>query len=434
MVGSFFMEVKKNMEGQPRKRVFKVKRRAFNDVYWEHLTSSERYQIYYGGAGSGKSRFVAQKLILKLLSHPEHKLLVVRKTYATHLDSTFEELTEVLKQYKILGDCRITKAPLTITLPNQSKIIFKGTDEETKLLSISGITLVWVEEAYEITRDIFEQLTMRLRGGTLKKEFYLTFNPISEDSWLKEYFFDGNKPEDTLILKTTYKDNKFLDAEYIEDLERKKETNPHYYFIYALGNWGTYGKTVFTNWEERAFNRDEIEKLPMLVGMDFGFTSDPTTLVQSHVDEQNKIIYVSRGFYQTGLHNSDIADYITEMGLSKSAIIADSAEPKSISELQRLGIRRVEGAVKGRDSVRAGIARLQEYQIIVHPELDWFISELQNYSYKKDRVTGNYTNEPVDKYNHGIDAFRYSLQCMDTVKRKGRVASTMTKKQLRLGL
>lgn len=410
-----------------------IKRRYFNDIYYPHLRSSERFQVYFGGAGSGKSRFVAQKLILKLLENPEHKLMVVRQTYATHFDSTFQELTEVLKQFGIMHLCSITKAPLTITLPNQSKIIFKGSDEETKLLSISGVTLVWVEEAYEISQEIFEQLTLRLRGGTLKKEFYLTFNPIREDSWLKEYFF-GNTPEDTLTLKTTYHHNKFLDKEYIDELERKKVTNPQYYRVYALGNWGTYGKTVFTNWEERAFNRDEIEKLPMLVGMDFGFTSDPTTLVQSHLDEQNKIIYVSRGFYQTGLHNSDIAEYITEMGLSKSAIIADSAEPKSISELQRLGIRRIEGAVKGKDSVRAGIARLQEYQIIVHPELEWFISELQNYSYKKDRVTGNYTNEPVDKYNHGIDAFRYSLQCMDTVKRKGRVASTMTKKQLRLGL
>lgn len=409
-----------------------INSRVFNETYYPHLRSDERFQVYYGGAGSGKSRFVAQKLILKLLENPEHKLMVVRQTYATHIDSTFEELIEVLKQYQILEYCRVTKAPLSITLPNKAKIIFKGTDEETKLLSISGITLVWVEEAYEITEQIFEQLTLRLRGGALKKEFYLTFNPITEDSWLKDYFFE-HPPEDTLILKTTYHDNKFLDPEYIQELERKKQTNPQYYMVYCLGNWGTYGKTVYNNWTERAFNRREVEKLPMIVGLDFGFTSDPTALVQSHVDETNKIVYVSRGFCETGLHNSDIADLIKEMGLSKSVIMADSAEPKSIAELQKLGIRRIEGASKGKDSIRAGIQRIQEYQLVVHPDLDWFIKELRNYSYKQDRVSGKYTSEPVDKYNHGQDAFRYSFQCLGEPVKRARFATSMTKRDLRLG-
>lgn len=409
-----------------------IKKRYFNEVYFKHLRSEERFQVYYGGAGSGKSRFVAQKLILKLLQDPEHKLMVVRQTYATHMDSTFEELMQVIHQFGLTRYCRVTKAPLSITLPNESKIIFKGTDEETKLLSISGVTLIWVEEAFEVTRDIFEQLTLRLRGGNLKKEFYLTFNPISEEHWLKEYFFD-NPPDDCLVLKTTYKDNRFLDEEYISELERKRETNPLYYRIYALGHWGVLGKTVYNNWTEQAFDRSEIEKLPMMVGIDFGF-SDPTTLVQSHVDEQNKTIYVSRGFYEPGLHNSEIADRIKAMGLSKSLIIADSAEPKSISELQRLGIRRVQGAKKGPDSIRAGIQRAQEYQIIVHQDLDFFITELKNYSYKKDRRTGKYISEPVDDWNHALDAWRYSLQCIEEKPKKRRQASTISKRNLRMSL
>ena len=415
------MEVKENMK-------LTIKRRVFNDVYYPHLRSSERFQVYWGGAGSGKSVFVAQKLILKLLSNPDHKLLVVRKTYATHLDSTFEELVNVLRQFQLLEHCRITKAPLSITLPNGAKIIFKGTDEETKLLSISGITLVWVEEAFEITEQIFEQLTLRLRGGKIKHEFYLTFNPIEEESWLNEYFFGEYKPDDLLTLHTTYKDNKFLGEDYVAELERKEFTNPDYYKVYALGQWGVMGEKVFTNWEAKKFEKREVERLPMILGLDFGFTSDPTTLVQGHVDEENKTIYISRGFYEKGLHNDEIAQRIKDMGLSKSLIKADSSEPKSISEIQRHGIRRIEGASKGNDSIRAGILRIKEYKIIVDPELDWFINELKKYTYKLNKTTGKYTSEPIGKFNHAMDAFRYGMQCIEEKPKKARFAGSVSKK------
>lgn len=324
-----------------------VKKRFFNDVYYPYLKREARFNVYYGSAGSGKSRFVAQKLILKMLKEPKHKLLVVRETLVSHKDSTFNELAQVLDQYKIRHLCSITKTPLSITLPNGAQIIFRGADDESKLLSISGITIVWVEEAAAVSRDVFEQLTLRLRGQGLKKQFYLTFNPVSEDSWLKSYFFD-NPPEDTLVLKTTFKDNRFLDEDFLNGLEHMRLTNPRKYKVFGLGDWGTLGETIYDNWTERAFDRQEVaQRYKMLVGMDFGFTADPTSLVQSFVDEENKTIYVSSGFYSTGLLNQDIADRIQAMGLSKSEIIADSAEPRTISELKRLGIRRVQGARKG---------------------------------------------------------------------------------------
>lgn len=302
-----------------------VKKRFFNDVYYPYLKREARFNVYYGSAGSGKSRFVAQKLILKMLKEPKHKLLVVRETLVSHKDSTFNELAQVLDQYKIRHLCSITKTPLSITLPNGAQIIFRGADDESKLLSISGITIVWVEEAAAVSRDVFEQLTLRLRGQGLKKQFYLTFNPVSEDSWLKSYFFD-NPPEDTLVLKTTFKDNRFLDEDFLNGLEHMRLTNPRKYKVFGLGDWGTLGETIYDNWTERAFDRQEVaQRYKMLVGMDFGFTADPTSLVQSFVDEENKTIYVSSGFYSTGLLNQDIADRIEAMGLSKSEIIADSA-------------------------------------------------------------------------------------------------------------
>ena len=395
-----------------------VKKRFFNDVYYPYLKRDARFNVYYGSAGSGKSRFVAQKLILKMLQDKRHKLLVVRDTLNSHQDSTFNELVQVLEQYQIRNHCAITKMPLSITLPNGAKIIFRGADDESKLLSISGISLVWVEEASDVAKDIFEQLTLRLRGKGLKKEFYLTFNPVSEDSWLKTYFFD-QPPADTIVLKTTFKDNRFLDEDYLQGLEHMRKTNPRKYRVFGLGDWGTLGETIYENWEERAFDRQLMaQRYKMLVGMDFGFTADPTALVQSFVDEENKTIYVSSGFYDTGLLNQDIHANIRSMGLLKSEIFADSADPKTIAELKRLGVRRIEGAKKGPDSIRSGIAKIQEYRLIVHPELDWFINELKNYSYKKDRVSGNYTNEPIDRFNHALDAFRYSIQSLSQHERR----------------
>lgn len=395
-----------------------VKKRFFNDVYYPYLKRDARFNVYYGSAGSGKSRFVAQKLILKMLQDKRHKLLVVRDTLNSHQDSTFNELVQVLEQYKIRNHCAITKMPLSITLPNGAKIIFRGADDESKLLSISGISLVWVEEASDVAKDIFEQLTLRLRGKGLKKEFYLTFNPVSEDSWLKTYFFD-QPPADTIVLKTTFKDNRFLDEDYLQGLEHMRKTNPRKYRVFGLGDWGTLGETIYENWEERAFDRQLMaQRYKMLVGMDFGFTADPTALVQSFVDEENKTIYVASGFYDTGLLNQDIHANIRSMGLLKSEILADSADPKTIAELKRLGVRRIEGAKKGPDSIRAGISKIQEYRLIVHPELDWFINELKNYSYKKDRVSGNYTNEPIDRFNHALDAFRYSIQSLSQHERR----------------
>lgn len=398
----------------------KINPRIFNKVYQPYLKREERYQVYYGGAGSGKSKFVAQKLIIKLLQNPNHKLLVVRKTFNTHLESTFAELLQVLDDFKIRDRCNVIKSPMSITLPNGARIIFKGTDEETKLLSISGVTMVWIEEAFEIEKEIFEQIILRLRGGNIKSQFFLTFNPINESHWLKSYFFD-NEVDDCFVLKTTYLDNRFLDKEYINSLNLMKKTNPDKYKVYALGEWGTLGKTIFDkniHWRVEDFDYEDVAHHKMIVGMDFGFTNDPTSLVQSFVDEANKIIYIQDGFYQRGMLSSDIHGKLEQMQLLKVELLADSASPMTIAELKKLGVRRIRGAKKGAGSILAGIDVLKTYTIIVHPRLDWMINELENYQYKKDKSTGKYLNEvQANQKDHAIDALRYSIQLIGSDNR-----------------
>lgn len=384
----------------------------FNKKYIPYLNRDERYQIFYGGSGSGKSYFLATKLVLDLFKE-KHKLLVIRQTFASIRDSVHAEFISALERMKLIQYVKVSKTSLTITFPNGSQIIFKGADDENKLLSISGITMVWVEEASEISKDLFNQLELRLRGGSKKKKFFLSFNPISANHWLKQEFFDNPK-EDSIICHSTYLDNKFLDEEYIQTLLEMKHRNPLKYEVYALGKWGSMGKKVYENWKVQEFNVNEIvkanHKIKSAFGMDFGYIADPTTLVCSLVDLENRKLYIFDEMYEHGLLNNQIADRIKEMGYAKEIIIADSAEQKSIEEIKRYGISRIKPARKGSGSIMAGIQFIQQFDIVAHPSCTHTIDELENYSFKKDKATGQFINQPIDAYNHILDALRYSLE------------------------
>ena len=144
--------------------------------------------------------------------------------------------------------------------------------------------------------------------------------------------------------------------------------------------------------------------------MDFGYANDTTAFICSLLVEDEKKIYVFKEWGDTGKTNQEIAEVITALGFSKSMIIADSAEPKSIEELRRAGLYRVRASVKGPDSIMNGITKLQEYEIIVSPECQETITELENYAWQKDKQTNEYINKPIDLFNHFMDALRYSLQ------------------------
>ena len=177
---------------------------------------------------------------------------------------------------------------LTMTFPhNGSQIMFTGMDDVEKLKSIEGVTSVWCEEATELTQEDFEQLDLRLRGEHgVTKQITLTLNPISEQHWIKRVFFD-DPIEDVFTLKTTYLDNKFIDDDYKMVMSNKKKTNPRYYSIYALGNWGTAEGLVFQNVTVKPIKLDDVKHLELVQGLDFGYTNDPTTLVACYkVDDR----------------------------------------------------------------------------------------------------------------------------------------------------
>lgn len=392
----------------------RLSRSIFNETYLPYLVDySHRYEIYYGGAGSGKSVFIAQKILFKAINS-KRKILIIRKTLNSQKDSCWRLMLEQLDQWRIRDKCKVRITDFAIELPNGSVLLFKGLDDAERIKSIVGITDIWIEEATELIEEDFDQLDLRLRARAANLQMFVSFNPISKVNYVYRKWFSETAAvgSDTLIVKTTYKDNRFLPDEYIKSLESRIHTNPTYYKIYALGEFCSLDKLVYNNWRVEAFDPPMDGKL--VVGLDFGFTNDPTAIVASIVKDDD--IYVFREYTGTGKTNQQIADIITNMGFSKSLIIADSAEPKSVAEIRRCGIMRIRESQKGKDSIIHGIQRLQGYNIIVHPSCENIITELENYSWIKDKATGEYTNKPIDMFNHSLDALRYSLQALDQHK------------------
>lgn len=404
----------------------KMRRDMFNTIYLDDVFDySCRYQVYYGGAGSGKSHYVFQKAVIKALNQ-QRKILVIRKVARTLKDSCFQMVIDTLGKFRVLKDCKVNNTTFTITLANGSIFLFKGMDDSEKIKSVAGITDIIVEEATEISQDEFTQLDLRLRANAANLQMFLMFNPVSKVNWCYKHWFENGTPENTKIIKSTYKDNRFLPADYVASLENMKQTNYTYWNIYANGEFCSLDKLIFTNW--RQYDGEVPQNLPLLIGLDFGFINDPSALVVSRIDEANKKIYVIDEHCEKGMLNDAIAALITYKGYAKEVIIADSAEKKSIEEIKRCGVPRIKPAVKGQGSILQGIQKLQQYELLVSSSCPNLIVELQNYSWKKDRSSGEYINEPQDCFNHCCDSLRYSLQCVENKQR----LTTMSKAALGL--
>ena len=396
----------------------KVHTNIFCPVYLPHLNpDGHRILVFYGGAGSGKSFFVAQRLVYKAL-RSRRKILVLRKVNRTTKASTFQLLLDTLDQFGIRDRCSINRTDFTITLPNGSMFLCMGLDDPEKIKSITGLTDAWLEEATEFSLDDFSQVNLRVRDPKAEnQEVILSMNPVSRANWTYLQFFAENPDLDEFrktvrIVHTTYKDNPHLPEAYVQALLMMKATNEVYYKIYALGEFGSLDKLIYNNWQKMDFDPDTI-KGQLLCGLDFGYTNDPTAFTASILVENERRIYIFKEWGGTGYLNNAIADQIKEMGFAKSIICADSAEQKSIDEIKRLGISRIKPCVKGKGSVLQGIQKLQQYELIVHPSCENVIEELENYAWKKDKQTNEYINEPAEGFDHYMDSLRYSLQCLD---------------------
>ena len=378
-----------------------------------------RYRVCKGGRGSKKSTTTAMWIIYNMMKMPLANTLVVRQTFNTHLDSTWVQLKWATQQLGVAHLWTFSKSPLKATYnPTGQVILFRGLDDPMSITSITVpigyLCWCWFEEAYQVkSEDAFDKVDMSIRGELPEgyfKQITLTFNPWSDRHWLKKRFFDEPNDEDKLAITTNYLCNEWLGEDDIKLFNHIQTKFPKRYKVEGLGDWGIIDGLVFDNWKIEEFDHTKI-KGELLVGLDFGYVNDPTALVCSILDEQNKKLYIFDEHCQKGMLNDAIAQMITNKGYSKSAIIADSAEQKSIEEIKRKGIYRIKPAVKGGGSIVQGIQQLLQYDIIVHPSCEETIKELENYAWDVDKE-GTGVNKPIDAYNHCIDALRYSLQCV----------------------
>lgn len=360
-----------------------------------------------GSAGSAKSYFITQKLIIRACRQPI-KILVCRRYGTTIRNSCFSLFKDILAYWKLTPYVKIRETDFNIKFPNGSEIIFLGLDDETKLLSLNNIGCIFIEEAYEVPKEIVEQLNLRMRAKVENQQIILAFNPISKNSWLYD-FCEKNPPKNCLYIHSTYKDNPFLPKEYVDSMEEMIVRNPAKARVYAFGEWGVDSEgLVITNWRKEEFNAMELAAagLEHRAGIDLGWV-DKTAIIDTLYDRESRTIYVFNEFYKSGCQLSDIVSAIGEMNLRKTKIFVDSAEPRSIQFFKQEGINAV-GCSKGKDSVKAGLMFLQDALIIVHPSCQNFIMELENFSYIKSKITGEWTEDTTHEWSHAIDACRYA--------------------------
>ena len=384
--------------------------------FWKY---QGRYRAVKGSRRSKKSKTMALWVISKMMKHREANTLVVRKVYRTLKDSCFTELKWAVHRLKVDAYWEFKESPLEATYkPTGQKIFFRGLDDPLKITSIATevgvLCWMWIEEAYEITREEdFDTLAESMLGDLpegLFKQITLTFNPWNEKTWIKKRFFD-TPDDDTLAITTDYTCNEWLSDSDREVFEKMKIRNPRRYRVAGLGEWGIVDGLIYENWREERFDIDDLRGKPNLIsvfGLDFGYTQDPSTLFCGLLDRKEGKLYVFDEMYEKGLSNQKIAAKIQEMGYGKERITADSAEPKSIDELRILGLR-VKGAAKGKDSINNGIQWIQNLEIIIHPKCVNFITEISNYTWDEDKF-GTKLNRPIDDFNHLMDAMRYALE------------------------
>lgn len=398
-----------------------------SSAYKDLFTSKERYLVYKGSRGSGKSAGIAMSIVYKMITEPYVNWLVVRQFQTTHKDSTFANIRWAVHFLGLDELFKFTVSPLQVTYkPTNQKIYFRGNDDPLKITSIKAdvgyLCRVFWEEAYELkSLDDFNTVEESIRGQLPAGGYYQTiiaFNPWSEKHWLKAEFFDAEtKRSHSIARTTTYKDNDHLDAGYIEALLEMKVRNPTRARVAVDGEWGVAEGLVFEGlFELEDFDYRKIQGRHVM-GLDFGFTHDPTAFVKAVVQDHD--IYVYDGFYKQGLLNEPMARMIARHGGIGSKIYADSAEPRTIAELNSRGLKNVVPVGKGRDSNTQRYEFMKNYHYHIHPSVHWLDEEMQTKVYKKEKKSGKLLNEPEDGDDHLIQALGYALEPIIFTNKQG---------------
>ncbi len=393
-----------------------------NKAYLKYFDDMRFFQIFKGGGSAGKSVFISQKIILKMIELPCYNGMVLRKHNADNHTSTFAEITKFINSYENFDKLfKINKSygGESITcLSNGNQIIFKGLDDVEKRKGVTFPTgpmvFVWLEEATEMTEDDLNQIIIRLRGESkIPKHIYISFNPIDTDHWLKARFFDNKLDEqEGFICETTYLDNDFLTDQDIKNLEKWKDIDNYYYMVYVLNQWGSINTArVFTNIVIEDFDIKSEDLQNVCHGMDYGFIHASTLM---SIGFKERDLYIFSEYYYKEITNDEFIDRINKAGFSKNAIItADSAEPARIKQWRQQGYN-VQPAKKGPDSLKRQIDFLKSYKIHIHKtKCPNAAREFPRFKYREMK-DGHIVDQVVEIDDDCIAGVRYSAEHLIT--------------------
>lgn len=383
-----------------------------NSKYLPLIQNNTRYFIITGGRGSAKS-FSASLLFTKLCIEEPQRILFTRYTMvAAHLSI----IPEFIEKINLFNADRLFKINKTEIVNEQAKssIVFKGIktssgDQTANLKSLQGVTTWVLDEAEELHDETtFDKIDFSIRTKGLQNRVVLIMNPTTKEHWIYKRFFENKGvnegfngiKDDTTYIHTTYLDNlNNLDSSFLNQVEQVKLNQPEKFKHIIMGGWLNKAEgVIFTNWRIGEFDNS----IPNIFGQDYGFSIDPSVLVNVAIDKQLKRIYVNECFCKPGMTTTDI-EIENKRFAGNKLIIGDSSEPRLINDLNHKGLN-IKGAVKGEGSVSGGIAMMQDYEIVVTENSTNIIKELNNYSWS-DKKSGT----PIDAYNHTIDAIRYAV-------------------------
>jgi phage terminase large subunit len=381
-----------------------------------------------------------------MMKYPLSHALVIRRYFNTLKNSCYADLQWAARRLKVSHLWQFKKGEVIATyLPTGQTILFRGADDPDSITSISvsfgGICWIWFEEAFQIEKEeTFDKIDESVRAGFIDKEgndiglpegYYkriiLTFNPWSERTWMKKRFFDVSHP-DVLAFTTTFRINEWLLEEDKRRMEEMYIRNPRRARIACDGEWGIAEGLIFENFRIEAFDEylllNEVDEEYHYIndekfGLDFGYAADPFAVLYFIVNAERKKIWVVDEIYKYECKNLTAVKEIHKKGWDDKFIIGDSAEPKSIDEMRagiwdgngrKYSLPLLKGAKKGRGSIQTGIAKIQDYEIIIHPRCTNFITEINNYCWDRDHKTDTIEDVPIDDFNHLMDCMRYAME------------------------
>lgn len=375
------------------------------NVFFENQTAKESILVNRGGAGSSKSYSLSQLMLYKFFNENQKKILVLRKTLPSLRISTLPVMKDQLQMYSLWDKVTEEKVHLNWYY-NGALIHFQGLDDAEKIKS-SDWNYIWIEEATEFTWEEYQTIKLRLRAESkdgIANQMFLSFNPIDERHWIKEKLVE-DPTQDTKEIVSSYRDNPFLPAEYIKDLENLQFQDISFYNVYTLGQWGKLENLIYKNWDTCSWWPDKSAVDHVFYGLDFGF-NDPSALIECRV--KGKDCWEKEHLYHTKLTNSDLIQklqmLIPEEKRRAHVIYADSAEPDRIKEIKEAGFR-IKPAIK---RVEDGIDIVKRYSVHILEDSLNLIKEKRAYSWKKDR-NGNVTDEPIGIWDHLMSAERYAI-------------------------